>query len=217
VAAPEAPPAPQVDDSAILPSDQGLAISAAVLLKEGVPLLAGREKVAAALAGAGLPLKVVDWQAASGIVGQLVLVLRLVLCVAIVIIFLVALIIINNAMLVAMMDRVPEIGTLRAIGARRPVIAWMFLLEMLVLAVIAGTIGVAAGAGFIELLARVGIPATSDVMLFFFSGPRLHPSFGWSHLVSGLLSVIAVSLLSTLQPARMAMRVQPIVAMQAAE
>ncbi len=209
--------APMSDDSAVLPTDQGLAISAAVLLKDGVPVLWGRDKVAAALTEAGLPLKVVDWQAASGIVGQLVLVLRLVLYVAIVIIFVVALIIINNAMLVAMMDRVPEIGTMRAMGARRLVIGWMFLLEMLVLAVIAGLLGVAGGAGLIEFLARVGIPATSDVMLFFFSGPRLYPSFGLSHLVAGLVSVVVVSLLSTLQPARMAMRVQPIVAMQAAE
>src|SRR5207247_8075313 len=119
--------------------------------------------------------------------------------------------------LMAMMDRVAEIGTLRAIGAQRGIILRMFLLEMLVLAIFAGAAGALGSAGVIAYLGRVGIPAASDVMLFFFSGPRLYPTMGVQHLVVGVLSVVVVSLLSTLQPARMATRVQPVVAMQAAD
>ena len=64
----------------------------------------------------GLTLKAIDWQTAAGIIGQFINVIRMVLYVAILIIFLIALVIINNALVMATLERVREIGTLRAIG-----------------------------------------------------------------------------------------------------
>ena len=61
----------------------------------------------------------------------------------------------------------------------------------------------------------MGIPAFNDISAFFFSGPRLYPVFGTSNLTLALAIVFVVSLLSTLYPARLAMRVSPRQAMQA--
>jgi ABC-type lipoprotein release transport system permease subunit len=55
------------------------------------------------------------------------------------------------------------------------------------------------------------------VLVFLFGGPRLYPTFGVSHLIVGLVAVIFVSLASTLYPARIAAKVQPIVAMSPRE
>ena len=54
-------------------------------------------------------------------------------------------------------------------------------------------------------------------MVFLFSGPRLYPELGLSHLLFGFGVILAVSIISTLYPARLAMKIQPVVAMQARE
>lgn len=193
---------------------QGLVLNAAVMLDDGDRIPEARAAIEAAAAEAGLTLKVVDWQEASGVLGQLALVVRIILYIAIFIIFAVALVIINNSMLMATMERVREIGTLRAIGAQRGFVMAMFLLETLVLGALAGGLGALGGAAVVLWLGEVGIPATNEIMVFIFSGNRLHPTVGASHLGLGLLIILVVSLISTWYPARMATRVEPIEAMR---
>jgi ABC-type antimicrobial peptide transport system permease subunit len=120
-------------------------------------------------------------------------------------------------MITATMERVTEIGTMRAIGAQRTLVLFMFLLETIVLGFIAGTIGVAAGAGMVTFLGDVGIPATQDILVFLFAGPRLYPTFGPANLLIGFVAIFLVSIASTLYPARIATRIQPVVAMQRKE
>ena len=197
--------------------ESGLALNAAVLFKDPHQLAAGIRAVQAAADTAGLNLQVVDWQTASGIVGQFIIVLRVVLWITIFIIFLVALFIINNSMVMTTLERVTEIGTMRAIGAPRRWVTGLFLTETLVLGGIAGTVGVALGLGVIFWLGRVGIPAGVDILVLLFAGPRLYPVANFGNVLFGLVSVIGVSTLSTLYPAFLAARVQPVVAMNQKE
>lgn len=197
--------------------DQGLAINAAVILHEGDRLWQTKGDLETLIADKGLGLKVVDWQTAAGIVGQFIIVSRIVLYVAILIIFVVALVIINNSMVMATLERTPEIGTMRAIGAQRRFVMGMFLLETVVLGLLAGSAGALAGAACIEYLGWVGVPAPSEFLVFLFSGPRLYPSFGAANLIFSFAVVLLVSLASTLYPARVAAKIQPVVAMQPKE
>jgi ABC-type lipoprotein release transport system permease subunit len=160
-----------------------------------------------------LGIQAIDWQAASGLVGQLILVIRLILYTAIFIIFLVALVIINNSMVMATMERVAEIGTMRAIGAQRSTVLALTILEALMLCGIAGTLGGLLGIGLVALLGSSGIPAQNDVMVFVFGGPALHPTVGMGNVLFAVVTILIVSLFSTLYPAIVATRVQPVVAM----
>ncbi len=196
---------------------KGLVLNAAIMLEDGDRIAESKAAIAAAAEAAGLKLKVVDWQEASGVLGQLALVVRVILYIAIFIIFAVALVIINNSMLMATMERVREIGTLRAIGAQRGFVMAMFLLETLVLGLIAGGLGALAGAGIVIWLGNVGIPAQNEIMVFIFSGNRLFPTVGAEHLGLGVIIILIVSLVSTWYPARMATRVEPIEAMRGAD
>ncbi len=195
----------------------GLALNAAVILDDPVRLQESIVKVKAALDEAGLNMKVVDWQAASGIVGQFIIVIKLVLYIAIFIIFTVALVIINNSMVMATMERVTEIGTMRAIGARKNLVLSMFLLETITLGLIAGAIGSGLSASFVIWLAHAGIPAPSDVTVFMFGGPRLYPAIHFSNVVVGLITILLVSIVSTMYPAYLAAKIQPVMAMRAKE
>lgn len=198
--------------------DHGLALNAAVLLKDPEQLDTSMAAIRDAIDAAHLRVQATDWQSASGMVGQFITVVRVVLYIAIFIIFLVALVIINNSMIIATMERVAEIGTMRAIGAGRRFVLALFLLETGVLALLSGGLGGAAGVALITWLGRTGISASGvDIMVFLFSGPRLYPTVGVDQLLLGVAAIVVASLASTLYPALIATRIQPVVAMQQKE
>ncbi|MEQ1569474.1 MAG: FtsX-like permease family protein [Myxococcota bacterium] len=192
--------------------ERGLALNLAVVLKDPSRLEEARAAIAPIAAAHGL--QVIDWKVAAGTLGQFVTVMRLVLVVALSIIFLVALIIVNNAMVMATLDRVPEIGTLRAIGAQRSTVLGLFLAETTMLGLVAGGLGAALGVAFVAWLGVVGIPAPAQVLVVLFGGPRLYPTVGLADVGFGLITITVVAVASTLYPAVMAARVPPIVAMQ---
>jgi ABC-type lipoprotein release transport system permease subunit len=197
--------------------EEGVVLNAAVMLHE--PEKAAEIATALEASGSllGTPLRAATWQKVSGLVGQFVTLARIVLNTAVLIIFVVALVIINNALVMATLERVPEIGTLRAVGAQRRFLLGMLVVESLVIGGLFGALGAAAGAAVVWALGRVGIPAANDLATFFFSGPRLHPQLGTGSLITALAIVLLVSAISSFYPAWLAMRVSPRQAMQTEE
>jgi ABC-type lipoprotein release transport system permease subunit len=208
--------ADRVVDAEFSPADveSGIALNMAVLLEPGRDRNEVERELEAALENAGMPLQVVTWQEASGLIGQFITVIRFVLYIAIVIIFAVALVIINNSTVTATLERIPEIGTMRAIGAQRGMVLGLFIIENTALALVSGVAGVVIGTGVMLWLGAVGIPAWQQVLVFLFGGPRLYPSFGPEHAALALVAVTLVTVISALYPAQLAARVQPIEAMQ---
>ena len=194
--------------------DRGVALNAALILDDPGKLRQTLRDVKAASDAAGLGLKVVDWQAASGMVGQFVTLMRGVLLFAVVIFFGIALVVINNAMVMATLQRVKEIGTMRAIGAQRRFVVTMLLVEIGTVGVLFGVAGAVLGGAVIRATRALGgIPATTDMLYFIFSGPRLLPTLGTMSLAASLAAVVLVAVLSGLYPAWLAMRVTPVEAM----
>ncbi len=106
---------------------------------------------------------------------------------------------------------------MRAIGAQRGFVMWIFMIETLALGLIAGIIGAGLGGALIEYLHVAGLPAPAREIRFLFSGPKLYPTLGIEHLSFGFISILIVSLLSTFYPARLATQIEPVVAMQVKE
>ena len=189
--------------------EQGVVLNAAVIVKDPKKI---KETIAAIEAQGkqdGLTLKAIDWQEAAGLIGKFVNVVRIVLYVSILIIFLIALVIINNALVMATLERVKEIGTLRAIGAQRRFILAMLVVESIVVGVIFGGLGAGVGALIVTIVGKIGIPAKSDIWFFFFSGPRLYPFIGTTNVIAAFIIVLLVSAFSSFYPAWIAMRVTP--------
>ncbi|HET6413876.1 MAG TPA: ABC transporter permease [Anaeromyxobacter sp.] len=198
--------------------EHGVALNAALILDDPGRLARTQKDVQRASDEAGLGLKVLDWETASGVVGQFVIMLRIVLFVALFIFFVVALVIINNAMVMATLQRVKEIGTMRAIGAQRRFVLLMLLVETVTVGLVFGLLGAALGGLTVAVVrAAGGIPATSDMLNFLFAGPALFPTLGLGAVVSSLVSVVLVSVLSGFYPALLAMRVTPVEAMATEE
>jgi len=194
--------------------EQGVILNAAVLLHDERKLDEAITAIEAAGKRDGLPLKAISWQKAAGLIGQFTVLMRVVLYTAVLIIFVVALVIINNALVMATLERVREIGTLRAVGAQRRFVLAMLVLESVVVGLAFGAIGALIGGTLVEVLGKVGIPAANAVFAFFFSGPRLYPVLGLQNLVFALVVVLFVSVASSIYPAWIAMRISPREAMQ---
>jgi ABC-type lipoprotein release transport system permease subunit len=203
-----------IDEKLYSPDEMrnGLTLNAAVILKDPSRILETTQALVPVAKDLGL--QVVDWKEATGIVGQFVLVMRLVLVTALFIIFIVALLIINNAMVLATLERTSEIGTMRAIGAQRGMVVALFLVETIVLGLIAGVLGAVAATAFVSWLHSVGIPAFADQLILLFAGPRLFPTWTAEDVALGIGSVVIAAVVATLYPAILAARIQPVVAMQ---
>jgi ABC-type lipoprotein release transport system permease subunit len=195
----------------------GVVLNAAVILKDPDRIPQTIAAIEAAGKQAGLPLRAISWKEASGLIGQFVTMMKAVLYVAVLIIFVVALVIINNALVMATLERVREIGTLRAIGAQRRFILSMLVIEAVVIGIIFGALGAGLGAAVVAIVGKVGIGAPSDIASFFFSGPRLYPVLASTNMVVALIIVLLVSAISGFYPAWLAMRVTPRQAMGSEE
>jgi putative ABC transport system permease protein len=103
-------------------------------------------------------------------------------------------------MWIAVGERTNEIGLVRAIGASRRQVHWIFLSEAAALATLGGLFGVAAGLGICELL-RTAIP-----------GLPIHTPMVF--LIAALAVSIATGLISGVMPARRAAALDPIQALR---
>ena len=120
--------------------------------------------------------------------------------------------IIYNAFAIAVTERRSEIGILRALGASRAQIRWLFLGEGLVLGLIGSALGLLAGVA----LAR-GITASIATLVsevFGVARPESDVVVSPSLLGWALGLGIATSVIAALIPARMAARVEPIQALK---
>jgi putative ABC transport system permease protein len=90
---------------------------------------------------------------------------------------------IMNIMLVSVTERTREIGIRQSVGATPNDVRWQFLTEALLLSLIGGIIGVAAGAGGSWLFGKLGdmrtVVAPSSILLAFSSAAAVGIFFGY--------------------------------------
>jgi putative ABC transport system permease protein len=126
------------------------------------------------------------------------------------IVLLVVLLGIVNAMLMSVLERVREIGTMLAVGMRRRNIVQLFLLEGAVLGVLGGLAGVALGVVAVWWMSRAGIqlPAPGAKV-----ASIIHPSVEPRYVLQTLVMAVAGSALAAIIPARRAAALRPVEAL----
>jgi hypothetical protein len=197
--------------------ETGVATNVAVFLKDPTRSKEGLAAVQKAADDAGFKLKVIDWREASGLVGQAATVIQLVLYTAVGVLFLVAMIIINIALVLATLERTSEIGTMRAVGAKRGFVVLLFVLETLLVAVFSCILGSGLAFGLIQWLHSAGIPAGNDFLSILFGGRAMFPDISWKNFGIGFGLVTTVSAIATIYPSVLAAGVPPVVALQGKE
>ncbi len=122
----------------------------------------------------------------------------------------VVLVSIMNVMIMAVYERIREIGTIAAIGTMPGSILSMFLLEGLCLGIIGAAAGIIVGGGVIIglRLARITFEFGRQ------TGLVLSPAVSLQDILTISLIVIVVAVLGSLQPAFKASRMEPIKALR---
>jgi putative ABC transport system permease protein len=112
---------------------------------------------------------------------------------------------VSNAMSMSVVERTPEIGTLRALGLRRAGVRRLFLAEGAVIGVAGATLGVALAMLVAAIVNRSAItwtpPGNSQPVPF-----RLYSEMDWRIVAAVWGGLVAVTLLSSLAPAFRAAR-----------
>ncbi len=103
-----------------------------------------------------------------------------------------------NIMLVSVSERTREIGTRKSLGATGAAIRTQFLAEVLVIGQLGGIVGISLGLVVGNLIANA------------FDTPFIVP---WAWVVTGVLLCLVTSLASGYYPARLASKLDPIVAL----
>ena len=163
----------------------------------------------------GLEAEAVDWKAASGGFGSLADTLQIIFNVLILIIAVVAVIIIMNTLVISVIERTGEIGTMRALGAQKRTVRRMFVFETLSISLVFGLIGVAVGAIVIGILNLTGVTAPNQFFEILFGGEVLHPALPISSLLYALGIIVAIGVVASLYPVAVALKIQPVQAIQA--
>jgi putative ABC transport system permease protein len=118
---------------------------------------------------------------------------------------------IANAMLMTVLERVREIGTMAAVGMRRVQIVWLFLLEGALLGALGGLAGTVLGWAAVLLAGAVGIPMPIPGAT---QGVRVRPFIEGSFLAFVLVSSVVIAAVAALRPALSASRLHPVEALR---
>jgi len=136
--------------------------------------------------------------------------IQLLFNVAIFILGFVAIIIIMNTLVVSVMERTSEIGTMRALGAQKGFVTRMFIAETGFITIVFGLLGLALGALIILALNLVGIPTDNDALRFLGGGGILRPTISASPVIFSLVFMGIIALFSWIYPVFIALKVSPL-------
>jgi putative ABC transport system permease protein len=154
-----------------------------------------------------------DWQEASGFFARIASALQAFIYLATGLIFLVVVFIFMNTLIINVVERTAEIGTMRAIGAERRFVRRLFLTETLILNGFFSLLAMVAGLVLLLLLRPTGLPLPDTISQFLIGGGNLPLRLNVVPFGQALVIVVLASVVATLYPIRVATAITPLRAM----
>ena len=161
----------------------------------------------------GLNAQAMDWKKAalsySGTVEGIGFIFNLLIIILAIVVF----IIIMNTMIVSVIERTSEIGTMRAIGAEKKFVKKLFYSEAVILTTFSALAGIVFAFICMAIFNSFNIAVTNSIAKMILGGGLLHFTPTITIIVVTILVTIAGSLLSNLYPVRSALRITPLKAL----
>jgi ABC-type lipoprotein release transport system permease subunit len=164
----------------------------------------------------GHSISVIPWQK-NDLIESLPTVMAMFDKVTMIIMFIVALVILNT-MLMSVMERFHEIGVIKALGFKNREVIWMILVEAFYIGTIGSVIGGILGGTLSAIIEKIGFDMTALTGGFIdkidlpvpFVGKVLYPDFTFTNLVGSMAFGIIVALIAVVYPAFKSARMQPV-------
>ena len=160
------------------------------------------------------PCEAVNWRSSAGNTAFYLYILRLILNIGIIIILGAGFIVVNNTLVINVLDRIREIGTMRAIGANKRYITKECAAETMIMAVIAGILGCVLGVIASHVVSAVHVTFSNTFLIQLFGGTVLSTAVNAANLCGSFALSIFIGLVAWISPLVNALRVNPVEAMQ---
>ena len=160
-----------------------------------------------------LNVQAMNWEKAAWSYSQSVEGIGIIFNILIVILAVVVFIIVMNTMTVSIIERTSEIGTMRAIGAKKSFVRLLFFTESGFLTVISSIIGIIVAFIVMYAFNSCNITITNSIAKMILGGGLLHFSPTVKIVALTLVIAFAGSILSNLYPVSSALRITPLKAL----
>jgi putative ABC transport system permease protein len=171
--------------------------------------------LSAELAKRGFEVKVASWREASGFFASIADAVQSVIYGATFLIFLIVVFILMNTLIISVLERSSEVGTLRALGGEKGFIISIFVCEALLLNGAAALVGMAASAAAIIAVAGSGgVPLPEIMAQYLTGGGQLSLIVSPRPFIEALGLILVVSLCATIYPVSVANAITPLKAME---
>lgn len=157
-----------------------------------------------------LGVRAITWEKGSGLIGSLAVVFKGFLVGFVAFLLLVASIIIINTLSMTALERISEIGMMRAVGAQKNFIRNMFIGETAILSGVFGLAGIALGALVVFVLPNLNITTDNDMLQLLYGGDTLRPVLNTVDIAGTVFELVVVTLISVIYPISIAQQITPL-------
>ena len=162
----------------------------------------------------GLDAKAMSWKEAGASYTKTVAGINILFNILVIILAVVVFIIIMNTMVVSIMERTSEIGTMRALGAEKKFVKRLFYTEALSITVVSSLLGTILALVIIAIFNRLNITVDSNMIAkVILGGGQIQFSPTPGIIIATVAVVIIGSLLSNIYPVHSALKITPLKAL----
>lgn len=160
-----------------------------------------------------LPVQAMNWKQAALSYTSTVEGIDIFFNTLIIVLAIVVFIIIMNTMIVSVIERTSEIGTMRAIGAEKKFVRNLFFAESIMLTLGSSIIGTLLAVIFSLIFNSCDISITNEIAKMILGGGQLHFSLTPQIIISTILICALGGILSNLYPVASALKITPLKAL----
>lgn len=160
------------------------------------------------------PVEAVNWRHAAGSTALYLYWMRMIFNIGVLIVMAAGFIVVNNTLVVSVLDRTREIGTMRALGASSLFVSLQCMIETVSMALVAGLIGCFVGSLVALGLTSLEIIFTNSFLIQLFGEGALVVGVSLGNVVEILFLMLCLGILGWIYPVITALKVQPIEAIQ---
>lgn len=161
----------------------------------------------------GIKAHVYDWKSASGTFTSSVEGINLLFVALVVILAVVVFIIIMNTMLISVLERTGEIGTMRALGSNKNFVRKLFLTESVVITLFSALAGSVLALILMTIFNSIGIRISNDIVKMILGGAAVNLIPTFASFFRTILIVTIGSVLANIYPVSMALKITPLKAL----
>ncbi|HPD80384.1 MAG TPA: FtsX-like permease family protein [Spirochaetia bacterium] len=159
-----------------------------------------------------IPLKIQYWRTASGSSIQILFALQSAFYFGMIFLIFGAILVIMNSLVLAVLERTSEIGTMRSLGSSKGFIAKMLATESVLLTFVGTLAGILSGIILCIMIGKAGIVLKNPLLISMFGGEVLLPYISFGNVIIHLITGLIAGAVAWMYPLRLALKIPPVVA-----